>query len=83
MEYFNTFGGNPVSCAIGLAVLDVLEEEMLQENALNVGTHLMEGLRGLNASDLLPLPLIDCIFSPTLIAYPITEQCCKIRLLEK
>ena len=44
MEYFNTFGGNPVSCAIGLAVLDVLEEEKLQENALNVGTHLMEGL---------------------------------------
>ena len=47
MEYFNTFGGNPVSCAIGLAVLDVLEEEKLQENALRVGTHLMEGLRGL------------------------------------
>ncbi len=47
MEYFNTFGGNPVSCAIGLAVLDVLEEEKLQENALKVGTHLMEGLRGL------------------------------------
>ncbi|NNE64676.1 MAG: aminotransferase class III-fold pyridoxal phosphate-dependent enzyme, partial [Gammaproteobacteria bacterium] len=33
MEYFNTFGGNPVSCAIGLAVLDVLEEEQLQDNA--------------------------------------------------
>ncbi len=47
MEYFNTFGGNPVSCAIGLAVLDVIEEEQLQANALRVGTHLMDRLRGL------------------------------------
>jgi 4-aminobutyrate aminotransferase-like enzyme/Ser/Thr protein kinase RdoA (MazF antagonist) len=47
MEYFNTFGGNPVSCAIGLAVLDVIAEERLQANALQVGTYLMKGLRGL------------------------------------
>ena len=47
MEYFNTFGGNPVSCAIGLAVLDVLAEERLQANALHVGTSLMNGLRQL------------------------------------
>jgi len=47
MEYFNTFGGNPVSCAIGQAVLDVIEEERLQENALQVGTHLMDRLRNL------------------------------------
>jgi 4-aminobutyrate aminotransferase-like enzyme/Ser/Thr protein kinase RdoA (MazF antagonist) len=47
MEYFNTFGGNPVSCAVGSAVLDVIEEEGLQENALRVGDHLMQGLRGL------------------------------------
>ncbi len=47
MEYFNTFGGNPVSCAIGLAVLDVIKEERLQESALRVGAHLMNGLRGL------------------------------------
>ncbi len=47
MEYFNTFGGNPVSCAIGLAVLDVIAEEQLQANALRVGTYLMDGLRGL------------------------------------
>jgi 4-aminobutyrate aminotransferase-like enzyme len=47
MEYFNTFGGNPVSCAIGLAVLDVIEEEQLQVNALRVGNHVMSGLRGL------------------------------------
>src|SRR6266699_2074440 len=47
MEYFNTFCGNPVSCAIGLAVLDVIAEERLQENALRVGTHLTNGVRGL------------------------------------
>ncbi len=33
MEYFNTFGGNPVSCEIGLAVLDVMQDEALQANA--------------------------------------------------
>lgn len=43
-HYFNTFGGNPVSCAAGLAVLDVIESENLQENALTVGQHLSDGL---------------------------------------
>jgi 4-aminobutyrate aminotransferase-like enzyme/Ser/Thr protein kinase RdoA (MazF antagonist) len=47
MEFFSTFGGNPVSCAAGLAVLDVLAEEGLQENALKVGHHLMARLREL------------------------------------
>jgi 4-aminobutyrate aminotransferase-like enzyme/Ser/Thr protein kinase RdoA (MazF antagonist) len=47
MEYFNTFGGNPVSCAVGLAVLDVLESEKLQENARIQGNYLLEGLRAL------------------------------------
>jgi 4-aminobutyrate aminotransferase-like enzyme len=47
MEYFNTFGGNPVSCAIALAVLDVIVEEKLQENARHVGAFLMDGLRDL------------------------------------
>jgi 4-aminobutyrate aminotransferase-like enzyme/Ser/Thr protein kinase RdoA (MazF antagonist) len=47
MEYFNTFGGNPVSCAIGLAVLDVIADERLQANALATGTRLIDGLRGL------------------------------------
>ncbi len=44
MEYFNTFGGNPVSCAIGLAVLDVIERQGLQQHALEVGTRLLDGL---------------------------------------
>jgi len=47
MEYFNTFGGNPVSCAIGLAVLDVIEEEGLQKNAREVGAYLLSGLKRL------------------------------------
>jgi 4-aminobutyrate aminotransferase-like enzyme/Ser/Thr protein kinase RdoA (MazF antagonist) len=50
MEYFNTFGGNPVSCAIGLAVLDVLADEGLQANALRVGERLLAGLRGLQTA---------------------------------
>ena len=32
IEYFNTFGGNPVSCAIGSAVLDVIEDEKVSKN---------------------------------------------------
>jgi 4-aminobutyrate aminotransferase-like enzyme/Ser/Thr protein kinase RdoA (MazF antagonist) len=47
MEYFNTFGGNPVSCAIGLAVLDVIADEHLQAKALKVGAYLMQRLRAL------------------------------------
>jgi 4-aminobutyrate aminotransferase-like enzyme len=44
MEFFSTFGGNPVSCAAGLAVLDVVEEEGLQERALRMGRRLLSGL---------------------------------------
>jgi len=45
--HFNTFGGNPVSMAQGLAVLEVIEEEGLQENARTVGGHFKEGLQRL------------------------------------
>jgi 4-aminobutyrate aminotransferase-like enzyme len=48
MEYFNTFGGNPVSCAVGLAVLDVIEEEGLLAHALQVGERLMAAARELS-----------------------------------
>jgi 4-aminobutyrate aminotransferase-like enzyme/Ser/Thr protein kinase RdoA (MazF antagonist) len=45
MEFFSTFGGSTVSCAIGLAVLDVVEEERLQAHARAVGNVLLERLR--------------------------------------
>jgi len=47
MEFFSTFGGNNVSCAIGLRVLEVVQEEKLQAHALRVGDRLLEGLRAL------------------------------------
>jgi 4-aminobutyrate aminotransferase-like enzyme len=47
MEYFNTFGGNPVSAAIGLAVLDVIRDERLLANARDRAAQLMDGLRRL------------------------------------
>jgi 4-aminobutyrate aminotransferase-like enzyme len=54
MEYFNSFGGNPVSCAVGQAVLDVIKEEGLQENALEVGSYLLNQLKNLqNQHDLI------------------------------
>ena len=46
-RYFNTFGGNPVSCAAANAVLDVLEQERLQARAAATGEHLRAGLRKL------------------------------------
>nr|MDL2428474.1 aspartate aminotransferase family protein [Pseudomonas sp. BJa5] len=46
-SYFNTFAGNPVFSEVGLAVLDVIEEEHLMENAAEVGAVLIDGLRSL------------------------------------
>jgi alanine-glyoxylate transaminase/(R)-3-amino-2-methylpropionate-pyruvate transaminase len=45
--HINTFGGNPVVCAQGRAVLRVIDREGLQQNALQVGNHLREGFRKL------------------------------------
>lgn len=47
MEYFSTFGGNPVSCAIGAEVLSIIEDEGLKENAKEVGSFLLSGLKEL------------------------------------
>ena len=47
MEYFNSFGGNPVSCAVGRSVLKVIEKEKLQENAHKTGSFLIKLLKNL------------------------------------
>jgi len=52
--YFSTFGGNPVSCAIGLCVLDIVRNEKLQSSARMVGKHLQNELRNLQEK-------FDCI----------------------
>lgn len=49
MEYFSTFGGNTVSCAVGSAVLDVMRREGLQAHARQVGGELLAGLGALSA----------------------------------
>ena len=47
MEYFNTFGGNPVSCAIGAEVIKTVKREQLQKNALEIGAYLKKELLAL------------------------------------
>jgi 4-aminobutyrate aminotransferase-like enzyme/Ser/Thr protein kinase RdoA (MazF antagonist) len=47
--FFSTFGGNPVACAAAMAVLDVLEDQRLTENAASVGEHVRDGVRALAA----------------------------------
>ena len=51
VEFFSSFGGNPVSCAIGKAVLEVIEEEKLQENALKVGSYYNSLLKTIQKDD--------------------------------
>ncbi|WP_224483464.1 aminotransferase class III-fold pyridoxal phosphate-dependent enzyme [Robertkochia aurantiaca] len=47
MEYFNTFGGNPVSCAIAAKVIEVVQRDELQNHARNMGAYLKSGLKAL------------------------------------
>ena len=49
MEFFSTFGGNPVSAAVGMAVLDVIELESLQGRAAELGARFIAGLEDLRA----------------------------------
>jgi alanine-glyoxylate transaminase/(R)-3-amino-2-methylpropionate-pyruvate transaminase len=47
--HFNTFGGNPVSCAIGKAVLEVILNDKLQERCLEIGNYMLDGFRWLQS----------------------------------
>lgn len=49
VAFFNTFGGNPVSCATGMAVLDVLEGEELEANVVKLNKRMMDGLNELKS----------------------------------
>jgi 4-aminobutyrate aminotransferase-like enzyme len=49
VKYFNTFAGSPVSCAIGNAVMDIVQGDELQANALDVGSYLLDLLLGLKS----------------------------------
>jgi 4-aminobutyrate aminotransferase-like enzyme len=52
-HYFNTFAGNPVACSAAMAVLDVIDDEDLQNNALEVGNYIKDGLKELAKRHLL------------------------------
>ena len=47
VEFFSSFGGNPVSCAVGSSVLDIIEDEKLQDNAKIVGQYYKKELQKL------------------------------------
>jgi 4-aminobutyrate aminotransferase-like enzyme len=47
--YFNTFGGNPVSCAVAMAVLEVIDDEALVANATDVGDYVLKGFQDLQS----------------------------------
>lgn len=48
--HFNTYGGNPMASAVGISVLDVIEEERLQKNSLEIGTYFLKCLAELKES---------------------------------
>ena len=48
--HFNTFGGNPMASAVGIAVLDAIEEDKCQENSLEIGTYFLKELAKLKES---------------------------------
>jgi len=50
MEYFNSFGGNPVSCSIGNAVLDIIENEKLQKHAKITGDYFIQSLNKIKSN---------------------------------
>jgi 4-aminobutyrate aminotransferase-like enzyme len=70
--YFNTFGGNPVAAAAGLAVLDTIRDEGLQQNAYETGAYLRNGLADVAATAGLPVDVrgaglyigVECVSDP-------------------
>lgn len=74
-SYFNTYGGNPIGCAVASAVLDVIKEEKLQENAHRVGTHILQRLAKLR--DQLPQIVGDVRGKGLMIGMEmVTDQVC-------
>jgi len=75
-HYFNTFGGNPVSAAVGKAVIEVIEEEGLLRNARDSGAHLEAGLRELAARHALIGDVQGCglFWGLDLVADPATRE---------
>jgi hypothetical protein len=71
MEYFNTYGGNPVSCEIGLAVLDVIRDERLQERARRVGGLRTAGLPRLAER----APIVGCLHGSACRTKPGQRSC--------
>lgn len=75
-HYFNTFGGNPVSAAVGLAVLDVIEQEHILRNVHEVGAYLGQGLQELARQN----PLIGNVrgkglfYGVELVKDPVTRE---------
>src|SRR5262249_16852534 len=49
MKYFNTFGGNPVSCAVGQSVLDIVHQDALQAHARELGAYFLAQLTELKS----------------------------------
>lgn len=85
-EFFSTFGGNPVACAAAMAVMDVIEDENLVENAKTTGHYLREGLRRVSAGsqnigDVRGQGLfigVDVVSDPDTMA-PDAEECSRIK----
>src|SRR5438477_7000643 len=83
--HFNTFGGNPVVCAQGMAVLEVIERDKLRENSLKVGNRILSGLNRLKEKYALPgdvrgkgLLLGIELVTNRRSKEPATEQCAQI-----
>lgn len=83
-HYFNTFGGNPVSAAVGLAVLDVIEQENILQNVHDVGAWLGRGLIGLEQRNQLigDVRGKGLFYGVELVTNPVTQEPATNKALE-